>query len=540
MTDGPIQAVAVRQSSSLQPSPTLVVAQRVSHSLTQATEEAADESPRSDADVDIGTLQMSTSHSNTKTTLSATNDKHTDDPLHQGVESLVDVDHVNPVDRAASVEVDMSIPLDCFDPGAAPAKSAASSNAVRRSRKKANSLPTLPSARSCKELERDGAKEDKDDKNDKAGLSTSTRATSAQMLLSQLVSLSKDANSSFAEQTLASSLIFQSQCIDLLRVQRQGHDARIQYLERTLSRMEQVLSGMTQQLTQIAFYNQALLERVFSGVVHSQMSPSEGATPQMMQQAATSPIGEPLQSTMRIETPSDASTQSHSQTTTRSESPSAPSLSPTASPEQMTRPHSAPCGLSLAATSAESVAMQQSVPQLVSLSNSTSGYKSMAILTPLSYTKSPVEQPTTAFPSHGSPPMNMCGTFSTVPPPPFSPIQLPPPSGPATTASIPLSIAGAGYPGASLSAQLPHPSNQYSTPFSSHFVRQTVPQMPQFATVVPNQLPNLSVMASPGSSYVNNATPHVAQAWSWNNSCHSGNTGHKSAPTSKHSHGRRK
>jgi len=554
----PIQVGAVRQSSALQPSSTLVVAQRVSHSSNQ-TEGAGDGSLRSDADVDIGTLHVSTSHSNT--TPSSTNDEHTDDSLHEGLEcleSLADVDHVSPVGRAENVEVDMTIPLDCFDPGTAPAKPAASSNAVRRSRKKANSLPTLPSARSSKELERDGAK---DEKCDKTGMNTSTRATdnnssSAQMLLSQLVSLTKDANSSFAEQTLASSLIFQTQCIDLLRVQRQGHDARIQYLERTLSRMEQVLGGMTQQLTQIAFYNQALLERVFSGVVHSQMSLSEGATtpspvphasPRMVQQVATSPIGQSLQSTMRIETPSDASTQSHSQTTTRSESPSVPSLSPTASPEQMARPPSAPGGLSLA-TSVESMAMQQSVPQLVSLSNPSSGYKSMAILTPLSYTKTPVEQPIAGFPAQGSPTINTCGTFPTVPPPPFSPIQPPPPpSGPPTTASIPLSIAGGACPGATLSTQLPHASNQYPTPFPSHFVKPPISQVPQFAAVVASPMssmgvPNPPLMTSPGALYANHnhAAPHVAHTWSWNNNAHNGNTGPKSSPTSKSAHGRRK
>ena len=550
--------MTVHQPSSLQPPPAVVVAQRVPHSSNQASEEdATDESPRSEADVDIGTLHMSTSHSNTNTTPSSTNDEHTGDQLHEGIATLVDIDHVNPVDCDKDVEVDMSIPLDCFDPGAAPAKHTTATNPVRRSRKKANSLPTLPSARNSKELEREGSK---DDKGDKAGLSTSSRATdstasNAQMLLSQLVCLTKDANSSFAEQTLASSLIFQTQCIDLLRVQRQGHDARIQYLERTLSRMEQVLTGMTQQLTQIAFYNQALLERVFCGVVQSQMSPSEGAAtpspmshmaPQMMQQVATSPIGQSLQPTMRIETPSQATTQCDSQTTTRSDSPSVQSLSPTASPEQMTRPHSAPYGLSLA-TSAESIQMQQSVPQLVSLSDPTSGYKSMAILTPLTYTKSPVEQPVGAFSSHAPSAVNTCGTIPTVPPPSFSPIQPAPPSGPPTTASIPLSIAGGAYPGATLSTQLPHASNQYPTHFPSHFAKQPMPQVPRFAAVVASPMssigvPNPPLMTSPGALYANHnhAAPHVAHTWSWGNNAHNGNTGPKSSSTSKSSHGRRK
>ena len=99
---------------------------------------------------------------------------------------------------------------------------------------------------------------------------TDAHNAKSQVLLAQVLSLINHENSSSAERTLATHLVSVSQRLDLLRAQREGHDSRIQQIERTISRLDGTMRLMTEQLTHMSYYNQALLDR-FCGQVATQV-----------------------------------------------------------------------------------------------------------------------------------------------------------------------------------------------------------------------------------------------------------------------------
>ena len=196
-----------------------------------------------------------------------------------------------------------------------------------------------------------------------------------QVLCAQLIALVNSEVATPTEQTLAASLIWQLQCLDLLRVQRAAHDTRIQQVERMMTRMEGALRAINAQLLQMAAHNQSLLCQL-SGTVYS-TTPNIPNIPTVATVAAHQ--RHPLN-----QTPSDGSRESVS--------PGGPSPylhSPTA--------------------------VAPMAPHIVSLSDPNSGYSSMAVMTPLT------NIPGGPVPMHFTPYATSSSPTTT----PFQPIQSP-------------------------------------------------------------------------------------------------------------------
>ena len=209
--------------------------------------------------------------------------------------------------------VDMSLPIDCFDEPSPHTSLQPQKFGSRRWHKKANSLPNKLNHNSsvlCSSLnltndimkmlnhkpEQDEEKEtvlvtDSPESSKSVKSSVSSECNHASdtsvsndvrmnLLLSDVIKMIRNPDVSQTEQHLASVLLQQSHCIDLLRAQRQGHDARIQQIERTLQRLIGTIDVMSNQLTCMTEQNHTLLTSI-----HNM---AQSTSPSMTEQIAKS------------------------------------------------------------------------------------------------------------------------------------------------------------------------------------------------------------------------------------------------------------
>lgn len=191
--------------------------------------------------------------------------------------------------------VDMSLPINCFDEPSPHTLLQPQKFGSRRWRRKANSLPNKLNHNSsvlCSSLnlsndilnmlnhkpEQDEEEKtvlvtDSPESSKSAKSSVSSECNHASdtsvsnevrmnLLLSDVIKMIRNPDVSQTEQHLASVLVQQSQCIDLLRAQRQGHDARIQQIERALQRLVATIDVMSNQLTCMTEQNHTLLSSI--------------------------------------------------------------------------------------------------------------------------------------------------------------------------------------------------------------------------------------------------------------------------------------